>query len=69
MFEGIVQPTHLLFILIVALIFFGPRRLPEMGRSLGRSIVSFRSGLNDGPSVEEQSGQEEERQESETRRA
>jgi sec-independent protein translocase protein TatA len=32
----ILQPTHLLFVLVVALLFLGPKRLPEVGRSLGR---------------------------------
>jgi len=37
------QPTHLILILIVALIIFGPQRLPELGRSLGKSINEFRN--------------------------
>lgn len=45
MLGDIVQPTHLLLILIVALIFLGPKRLPEVGRSLGRGLRDFRSGM------------------------
>lgn len=45
MFGDIVQPTHLLLILVVALIVLGPKRLPEVGRSLGRGLRDFRSGL------------------------
>jgi sec-independent protein translocase protein TatA len=45
MFGDIVQPTHLLLILAVALIVLGPKRLPEVGRSLGRGLRDFRSGL------------------------
>lgn len=37
------QPTHLILIIIVALIIFGPSRLPELGRSLGRSIREFQN--------------------------
>lgn len=37
------QPTHLILIIIVALIIFGPQRLPELGRSLGKSINEFRN--------------------------
>jgi sec-independent protein translocase protein TatA len=45
MFGDIVQPTHLLLILVVALVVLGPKRLPEAGRSLGRGLRDFRSGL------------------------
>lgn len=41
----ILQPTHLLFILVVALIFLGPKRLPEAGRALGRGIRDFRMAM------------------------
>jgi TatA/E family protein of Tat protein translocase len=37
----------MLIILVVALIFFGPRKLPELGRSLGRSINEFKRASND----------------------
>lgn len=48
---------ELLLLLIVALIFFGPKRLPEMGSALGKSITSFKQGLshihNEVPAVAE----------------
>lgn len=46
----VLQPTHLIFILVVALLVLGPKRLPEVGRSLGRGLRDFRgamSGLTD----------------------
>ena len=46
MISDILQPTHLLVILIVALVVLGPKRLPEAGRSLGRSLRDFRQALN-----------------------
>ena len=36
MFRGIFQPTHLLIILVIALIIFGPGKLPELGEALAR---------------------------------
>jgi sec-independent protein translocase protein TatA len=45
--DNIVQPTHLLVILAVALLVLGPKRLPEVGRSVGRSIRDFRGAVDD----------------------
>jgi sec-independent protein translocase protein TatA len=42
----ILQPTHLLFVLVIALIVLGPKRLPEVGRSLGRGIRDFRQAMS-----------------------
>ncbi len=47
MFEGLLQPMHVLLILIIALVVFGPKRLPELGKALGQSIQGFKKGLND----------------------
>ncbi len=45
MFTDILQPTHLIFVLVVALLVLGPKRLPEVGRSLGRGLRDFRSAM------------------------
>jgi sec-independent protein translocase protein TatA len=42
-----IGPTELIVIMIVALIVFGPKRLPEIGRTLGRSLQEFRRASND----------------------
>lgn len=42
MFDGIFQPTHLLLILVIVLIIFGPGKLPELGKALGQGIREFR---------------------------
>jgi sec-independent protein translocase protein TatA len=42
----ILQPTHLLFVLVVALLVLGPKRLPEVGRSLGRGLRDFRNAMS-----------------------
>ncbi len=39
---------ELVLVLIVALLLFGPKRLPELGKSLGRAIASFKEGLKEG---------------------
>jgi sec-independent protein translocase protein TatA len=46
MFEGLVQPMHLLLILIITLLVFGPGKLPEIGKGLGEAIRDFRRALN-----------------------
>lgn len=45
---GIENPVHLLFIAVVALVVLGPRRLPELARSLGKGIREFRESISDG---------------------
>lgn len=47
MLEGLFQPTHLLVILIIALIFFGPGKLPELGSSLGKAIKDFKRAMSE----------------------
>ncbi len=46
MFEGIFQPMHLLIILIVALLVFGPKKIPELGKGLGEGIRDFKKALH-----------------------
>jgi sec-independent protein translocase protein TatA len=46
MVGDILQPTHLLFILVVALLVLGPKRLPEVGRTLGSGLRDFRAAIN-----------------------
>jgi sec-independent protein translocase protein TatA len=46
MFEGLFQPMHLLLILGIALIFFGPSKLPELGKGLGTSLRDFKKAMN-----------------------
>jgi len=47
MLEGLFQPMHLLVILFIAVLVFGPKRLPELGKSLGEGIRGFKNAMND----------------------
>lgn len=44
--DNILQPTHLLLVLVVALLVLGPKRLPEAGRALGKGIRDFRGAIS-----------------------
>jgi sec-independent protein translocase protein TatA len=46
MVGDILQPTHLIFVLVVALLVLGPRKLPEVGRQLGNGLRDFRAAIN-----------------------
>jgi len=48
MFEGLMQPMHLLVILFIALLLFGPNKLSELGKGLGQGIKNFKDAVNDG---------------------
>ena len=47
MFEGLLQPLHLLVILGILLIFFGPGKLPELGSGIGKAMREFKKSLAD----------------------
>lgn len=44
--DDLLEPTHLLFLLIIVLIIFGPGKLPELGRGLGKGINEFKGALS-----------------------
>jgi sec-independent protein translocase protein TatA len=46
MLDNLFQPMHLLVILIIALLVFGPKKLPELGKGLGEGIRSFKESMN-----------------------
>ncbi len=55
MFRGLFQPMHLLIILGIALVIFGPGKLPELGKGLGKGIRDFKkalSGSEEDPAIE-----------------
>jgi sec-independent protein translocase protein TatA len=47
MFEGLFQPTHLLVIFGIALLVFGPKKLPELGKGIGEGIHGFKSAMKE----------------------
>jgi len=49
MWDDLLSPTHLIVLLILALLIFGPKRLPELGSSLGKTIRDFKQALTVGP--------------------
>jgi sec-independent protein translocase protein TatA len=46
MFDGLLQPSHILVILVVALFVFGPKKLPELGKGLAEGIRNFKDAIN-----------------------
>jgi sec-independent protein translocase protein TatA len=45
MFEGLFQPMHLILIFGIALLVFGPKKLPELGKGLGDGIRGFKAAM------------------------
>jgi sec-independent protein translocase protein TatA len=52
MFEGLLQPLHLVVILVIAMFVFGPRKLPELGKGLGEGIRGFKKAMSDKDNAE-----------------
>jgi len=50
MFEGLFQPMHLLVIFLIALLIFGPKKLPELGKGIGEGIRALKEGMKDSSS-------------------
>ena len=51
MLEDLFQPMHLLVIFVIALLVFGPKKLPELGKGIGEGIRGFKSAMK-GPVVD-----------------
>jgi sec-independent protein translocase protein TatA len=52
MLEGLFQPMHLLVIFFIALLVFGPKKLPELGKGLGEGIRALKDGMKDSASAQ-----------------
>ncbi|WP_083484753.1 twin-arginine translocase TatA/TatE family subunit [Paenibacillus ihumii] len=58
MLENLLRPTHLLLLVIAALLLFGPSKLPELGRSFGTMLREFKKGARGDSKEEEDKPQE-----------
>ena len=59
MFEGFFQPVHLLLIVGIALLCFGPSKFTDLGKGLGDSIRNFKSALKQSDMTSESAGSED----------
>ncbi len=57
MFEGAFSPLHWLVVLAIAVLIFGPSKLPEIGKNLGTAIRGFKEAVNSASKETEASGQ------------
>jgi len=49
MFEGLLQPMHLLVIFFIALLVFGPKKLPDIGKGIGEGMRALKEGMKETP--------------------
>jgi len=49
MLDGLFQPMHLLVIFFIALLVFGPKKLPELGKGIGEGIRALKDGMKEKP--------------------
>lgn len=47
MFAGLESPTHLIIVLVIVLLLFGAKRVPELAKGLGTGVREFRKGAQD----------------------
>ena len=47
--EGLFQPMHLLVIFFIALLIFGPKKLPELGKGIGEGFRALKEGMKEKP--------------------
>lgn len=48
------QPIHIVLIVVVAVILFAPRQLPELGRGLAKAITEFKKGIRETPDSDQE---------------
>jgi sec-independent protein translocase protein TatA len=50
--EGLFQPMHLLVIFLIALIIFGPKKLPELGKGIGEGFRALKDSMKETPAAQ-----------------
>jgi sec-independent protein translocase protein TatA len=53
-----IGPLEIIVVLIIALVVFGPKRLPELGRSMGKGINEFKDSVSGGGSDDDDDGEQ-----------
>lgn len=56
--EGLFQPFHILLIVAIALLLFGPSKFASLGRGLGEGIRNFKSAMKEGEEKKDEKGGE-----------
>jgi TatA/E family protein of Tat protein translocase len=56
---GSIGPQEILIVLVIALVVLGPKKLPEMARSLGKGVKEFKEGINSDDTVDVTADEEE----------
>ena len=67
MLEGLFQPMHLIIIFAIALLVFGPKKLPELGKGLGEGIRALKEGMKDHTSASTEQSKTPESKDKETK--
>jgi sec-independent protein translocase protein TatA len=49
MFEGLLRPGHLIILLVIVLLVFGPSKLPQLGEALGKTLRDFKHAFDEPP--------------------
>lgn len=60
---GFLDPPELIILLVIALVIFGPGKLPELGKSLGKGIKEFKAATNGEPDQKKEPGSEPDKKE------
>ena len=62
MFEGLLQPMHLIIVLAIVLLVFGPKKLPELSKGMGQAIRGFKKALHEEPDSDAKKSAEKEKE-------